>query len=292
MRSIVDRLCRVLRSPAGASSPGPPALRRVLLTGAGGVVAQMIRPALAARYVELRLTDLTEVAPAHRGESFVAAALDDEASVDRAVAGMQAVIHFGAVSKEAPMQALMPANILGAYNVLEAARRHRVERVIFASTLHVMGFYERDVEFDETSPLRPDSRYAASKVFGEALAQLYARKHGIALTCLRIGHVKPSPEEAEPGLWISPEDLLQLIVIGLEHPEIHCETFHAVADHPGQRLSDGRAERFGYRCRRPGLDAAEVASRQAAWFGAEGPARDYRGAYFVEIEHPDAQPRG
>lgn len=266
----------------------PASDRRILLTGAAGGVAGLIRPILAARYSLLRLSDTLAVTPEHPGEQFILAPLDDAEAVARAVEGMDGIVHLGAVSKEASLDALVPANIVGVHNVLEAARRHGVKRFVLASTMHVMGFYEHEAEFNENSPIRPDSRYAASKAFGEALAHIYARKHGMAVTCIRIGHAARHAGDAEPGNWIGAEDLAQLIAIALEHPDITFETFHAVADHAGSHISDQRARRYGYRCLQPGDPRPALTGKLSAWFGPQGIARKYRGGYFAAAEHDSA----
>ena len=67
--------------------------------------------------------------------------------------------------------------------------------------------------------VRPDSRYGVSKAFGEALGALYADKHGLRVTCLRIGNFGDAPlDQRRLAIWLKPEDLVQLIRIGLEHP--------------------------------------------------------------------------
>src|SRR3989442_62801 len=74
------------------------------------------------------------------------------------------------------------------------------------------------------APVRPDSRYGVSKAFGEALAALYAYKHGLRVTSIRIGNFGDAPvDERRLSIWLKPEDLVQLIRIGLEHPDIRCE---------------------------------------------------------------------
>ena len=79
--------------------------------------------------------------------------------------------------------------------------------------------------------MRPDSRYGVSKAFGEALAALYAYKHGLRVTSLRIGNVTDMPaDKRRLSIWLKPEDLVQLIRIGLEHPDIRCEIFYGASD--------------------------------------------------------------
>ena len=85
------------------------------------------------------------------------------------------------------------ANIIGCYNLFEAARRKKVKRVVFASSNHAVGFYPRQRKIGTDEPVRPDSRYGVSKAFGEALGALYAYKHGLRVTCIRIGNFADAP---------------------------------------------------------------------------------------------------
>jgi nucleoside-diphosphate-sugar epimerase len=104
--------------------------------------------------------------------------------------------------------------------VFEAARRHGVGKVVFASTNHVMGFYALEEKFpiDTRAAIRPDSLYGVSKAFGEALARYYSDTFGMSMICLRIGWFTPRLP-ASPGLnplWISARDLAQIILRCLE----------------------------------------------------------------------------
>ena len=96
--------------------------------------------------------------------------------------------------------------------------------------------------------VRPDSRYGASKAFGEALAALYAYKHGLRVTCLRIGNFADTPvDKRRLSIWLSPADLVQLIRIGLEHPEIRHEIFFGASDNARGFWDNEPAFRYGYR---------------------------------------------
>ena len=85
------------------------------------------------------------------------------------------------------------SNIIGCYNLFEAARKKGVKRVVFASSNHAVGFYPRHHRIGTDVTARPDSRYGVSKVFGEAVGALYADKHGLGVTCLRIGNFGEMP---------------------------------------------------------------------------------------------------
>jgi uronate dehydrogenase len=101
---------------------------------------------------------------------------------------------------------------------------------------------------DATVPARPDSRYGVSKAFGEALGALYAYKHGLRVTCLRIGNFADIPaDQRRLSIWLKPEDLVQLIRIGLEHPDIRYEIFYGASDNERAWWDNSAAFKFGYR---------------------------------------------
>jgi uronate dehydrogenase len=145
--------------------------KRLLLTGAAGALGRMLRPRLK-RYCEtLRVSDLAAMDPAGDGEEVVVAPLEDEAAMYALLDGVDAVLHFGGVSVEKPFSTVLPANIVGAYNLYEAARRRGTKRIVFASSNHVTGFYGQGETIPAHVVPRPDSYYGLSKAFGENLAQ-------------------------------------------------------------------------------------------------------------------------
>jgi uronate dehydrogenase len=223
-------------------------MQTVLVTGAAGGIGTRLRQLLKGVYPSLRLSDLKQPADLAADESFVAADLADLAQVERVVAGVNGIVHLGGFSIEGSWETILQSNIIGCYNLFEAARRHGVERVVFASSNHAVGFYPRQRKIGIDEPVRPDSRYGVSKAFGEALAALYAYKHGLKVTSLRIGNFGDVPvDRRRLSIWISPQDLLQLIRIGLEHPDIRCEIFYGASDNARAWWDNGSAFRFGYR---------------------------------------------
>ena len=141
-------------------------MERVLITGAAGGIGQRLRADLAGVYPLLRLSDRTAPAPAGPGEEVVVADLADLAACEAMCAGIDGIVHLGGQAIEADWETVLQANIVGCYNLFEAARRHGVKRVVFASTNHVIGFYPRATLIDHQVPPRPDSRYGVSKAFG------------------------------------------------------------------------------------------------------------------------------
>jgi uronate dehydrogenase len=223
-------------------------MKRVLLTGAAGGVGQRLRKLLGPVYPELRLSDIKTPPDLAAGEVFVPADLAVLEEVETAVDGVEGIIHLGGFSVEGPWETILQSNIIGCYNLFEVARRKGVERMVFASTNHTVGFYPRHRRIGTDVTVRPDSRYGASKAFGEALGALYADKHGLRVLCLRIGHVLDAPiDRRSLSIWLKPEDLAQLVRIGLEHPDLRYEVFYGVSDNERCWWDNARAYAYGYR---------------------------------------------
>jgi uronate dehydrogenase len=223
-------------------------MQTVLVTGAAGGIGTRMRQLLNGVYPNIRLSDIRPPADLAPDETFVPADLADMAQVERAVAGVDGIVHLGGFSIEGPWDTILQANIIGCYNLFEAARRHGVERVVFASSNHAVGFYPRQRRIGVDAAVRPDSRYGASKAFGEALAALYAFKHGLRVPCSRIGNFGDVPADRRRlSIWISPQDLVQLIRIGLEHPDVRHEIFFGASDNARGWWDNSAAFRLGYR---------------------------------------------
>ena len=224
--------------------------RRIVCTGAAGGIGTMTRPLLAKLYPGLVLSDRVKPANLLPSEKFEAADLTKPEEVAALVKGAHSVIHLGGHSVEGTWDQILNANIIGCYNLFEAARVAGVKRVIFASSNHAIGFYPRKKKIRTDVTVRPDSRYGVSKAFGEALGSLYSDKHGIGVTCVRIGNVGPAPLDVRRlSIWISPQDLVQLFQIGLEHPDVRFEIFYGASDNEASWWDNSRAERLGYRPR-------------------------------------------
>ena len=165
----------------------------------------------------------------------------------RVTEGVDAIVHLGGYSVEGPWEDILQANIVGCYNVFEAARSNGVKRIIFATSNHAVGFYRRDETIDDRVYPKPDSRYGVSKVFGEALGSLYADKYGMEVFCMRIGNVGERPlDKRRLAIWLSPRDCAQLVTIGVEHPEIRFEIVYGVSGNNRSWYDNSNAFRLGY----------------------------------------------
>ncbi|MEY4407991.1 MAG: hypothetical protein RL345_2457 [Chloroflexota bacterium] len=221
-------------------SPAPEGSRRVAINGAAGRIGEVMGAHLSSRY-RLRLIynrtvpdDLAEAVaearssgnavPIAGGHEVAVAEIADLDAVQHSVAGCDAILHLAAVpSVHAPWDAVLHANIVGTYNIYEGALRAGVPRVVFASSNHATGFYERDgLPVGPDMPVRPDGYYGVSKAFGESLGRFYAEGHGLAVICLRIGSFQPRPRDRRQlSTWLSYRDMAQLAWRSIETKETY-----------------------------------------------------------------------
>jgi len=260
-------------------------MKRVLLTGAAGDIGGRLRKLLQPIYPELRLSDVNQPGDLRSEEQFVAAELGDLAEVERAVEGCEGIIHLGGHSVEGSWETILNANIIGCRNLFEAARRKGVQRVVFASSNHAVGFYPRVTRIGTDVTVRPDTRYGLSKAFGEALGALYADKYGLRVLCLRIGNLGDRPlDQRRLAIWLSPEDLVQLIRIGLEHPDLEYEIFYGASLNERSWWDNSRAYAYGYRPTGRAEDFREQAMAEQAKLAADPVGDYYQGGTFCAQE--------
>ncbi|HKX39264.1 MAG TPA: NAD(P)-dependent oxidoreductase [Burkholderiales bacterium] len=221
-------------------------MKTILITGAAGDVGSHLRRELAGTY-KLRLSDKRNLEK-KKGETFMRADISKMADALKVTKGVDAIVHLGGYSVEGPWAGILQANIVGCYNVFEAARRNGVKRILFPTSNHATGFYRRDQTIDHRVYPKPDSRYGVSKVFGEALGSLYADKYGMEVFMMRIGNVNPKPiDKRRLSLWFSPRDLAQLVTIGIEHPDIRFEIVYGISGNKRAWYDNSNAARLGYR---------------------------------------------
>lgn len=228
------------------------ARRRILITGATGTIGTLLAERLADDYdvVQQGRTARTE----EQARVLRRADLTDHDEVLELMDGIDTVLHLaGQASPEADWEAVLSANIVGYRNVLEAAREAGVRRVVFASSNHAMGMYDRHEEwpvYPHHLP-RADSLYGVSKVFGETLGRFYHDEHGLDVISLRIGWFSQDPtnieEEVLRAMWLSGDDA-ERVFRGAIEAEVRYGVYYAVSDNPNRRwdLTNTMLE-LGYR---------------------------------------------
>jgi len=258
-------------------------MKTILITGAAGDVGTHLRRELAGKYV-LRVSDLRSLKKINKEEQFVRADISKMSDALRITKGVDAIVHLGGYSVEGPWEGILNANIVGCYNMFEAARRNGVKRILFPTSNHAVGFYRRDQTIDHRVYPRPDSRYGVSKVFGEALGSLYADKYGMEIFCMRIGNVNPVPiDKRRLSILFTPRDLAQLVTIGIERPGIRFEIVYGISKNKRAWYDNSNAARLGYQ---PQDDsekwAAEVLANEKP--GGDPIAEAHQGGVFCVAE--------
>ena len=221
---------------------------RILLTGAAGNLGKVLRDRLK-RYADVvRISDIADLGPAGAQEEVVPCDLSDAKAVHALVAGVDAIVHLGGVSVERPFEEILPANIQGTYHLYEAARRHGVRRIVFASSNHVIGFYKQGEVLDADSPPRPDGYYGVSKAFGEQLGSFYFDRYGIETVALRIGSSFPEAKDRRMLVtWLGYDDLEQLIKRAVFVPEVGFTIVYGASANRDSWWDNSKAARLGFR---------------------------------------------
>ncbi|MCB9151764.1 MAG: NAD(P)-dependent oxidoreductase [Caldilineaceae bacterium] len=166
------------------NSTHPP--QNILITGAAGAIGQTIAPYLRQRGHQVRGLDRSPMP--HMADTIQANLADAEA-VQRAAQGMDVVLHLGAYRNNADfMDVLLEPNVVGLYNVCEAARLAGVKRLVLASTLQVVdGFDAAAAPIHIADGPRPINHYALTKLWAEEMGAMYARCHNLAVLNVRVG---------------------------------------------------------------------------------------------------------
>lgn len=258
--------------------------KSVLITGAAGSIGSVLREGLHGKYETLALSDIAPLGEAAPGERlFENADITDLDSMEAVMQGMDCVVHLAGMPVEAEWQKILNLNLIGCYNVFEAARRAGVERVIFASSAHAVGFHRRTRTIDTQVMPRPDSRYGVSKVYGEAMGRLYADKYGMSVACLRIGAFQPRPRDRRQlMIWLSHRDMVHLVERCLDHPGYHFAIVYGVSNNARNNWDNSAVDWLGYR---PQDDAEDYANEILAQADREHPiAKPFYGGIFCPEE--------
>ena len=220
---------------------------RLLITGAAGNLGRELRAGLAPLAEIRRLTDRAEMAPAGSGEEVVQADVGDLDAMMQVVEGCDAVVHFGAAPVEKPWEEILNSSIKGGYNVYEAARRHGIKRIVYASSIHAVGYVRREAGADTDTEHRPDTLYGLSKCFVEDLAKLYWDKFGIESVVLRINSCFPEPADRRHlSTWMSFRDLVQLVERSLCAESVGYSVLYGISDNRERFFNNDKARHIGY----------------------------------------------
>ena len=210
------------------------------------------------------------------------AALENADAMLALLAGVDAVVHLGGVSVEGPFGPILQANIVGVYNLYEAARKQGVRRIVFASSNHVTGFYRQDEVIDSTMSMRPDGYYGIRKAFGENLVQFYFDRYGVETVSLRIGSSFAVPVDRRMlATWMSYDDLERLVVAALTAPVVGHSVIYGASDNTTTCWDNTPARHIGYRPQDSSEPFRAALQARQPLIDLTSPAALYQGGGFV-----------
>ena len=223
-------------------------MKKLVLTGAAGQLGSRLREPLSKMCDTLVSTDLADdVGTLYEGETYVKADLSSLDAMVDLLKGADMVVHFGAIGDEAPWDDILQSNIIGAYNVWEAAYRNGVKRVVYASSVHAVGMHKKTDTIGLDAPHRPDTYYGLAKCFSEDLASLYWDKRGIESVCMRIFSCAPATNARSIGTWLSYDDLIHLVERSVDSPVVGFSIVYGISNNDRAVVDNTKAAHLGYR---------------------------------------------
>ena len=210
-------------------------MKRVLITGMSGLIGGLLKDHLdEAGGYQLSALNRRPI----EGVEVHQADIADLEAIRPAFQDIDVVVHLAASLDSNDWESQLSANLIGVYNVYEAARRAGVDRVIFASSGNAIRGFDlvepyraisegRYEDVPEEIPLvtgeqvRPQSIYGAAKVWGEALGRVFSDDYGLSIICVRIGLVTPENRPVGPramSVYLSHRDIAEMLRRCIEAP--------------------------------------------------------------------------
>ncbi|QLF71647.1 NAD(P)-dependent oxidoreductase (plasmid) [Peteryoungia desertarenae] len=223
-------------------------MKRLLVTGAAGGLGKAMRGRLKSVADTLRLSDIVDLGDGQPHEELFTCDLGDRDQVFRLVEGCDGIVHLGGISVEDKFSKIMNANILGLYNLYEAARANGMPRIVFASSNHTIGFYQQNEYLNGDVPFRPDGLYGVSKCFGEALAHMYHDKFGQETALVRIGSCMEKPTNHRMlSTWMSRNDFLSMIECIFRVPRLGCPVIWGCSNNDAKWWDNAHVSYLGWK---------------------------------------------
>lgn len=222
-------------------------MERVLIIGAAGRIGRVLRKGLRAPNRILRLVDIADLGKKEKNEEIYETDATNLSAMKEAMSGVDVVVHLAAYPEEAPWETIFPLNYQLAYTMFEAARQSGVTKVVFASSIQVVGFHSLERIITDDVRLKPSGFYGVSKACGEALGSLYADKYGLSVGCLRIASFENEPtDERMLSTWLSFEDGIHLFERAIQAPPHHFYHIFGVSNNTRSRVDNSHIAWLGY----------------------------------------------
>ncbi|MDR1301615.1 MAG: NAD(P)-dependent oxidoreductase [Treponema sp.] len=259
-------------------------MKTVLITGGNGRMGRCIAKGLRAAGFQVVSASRTP------NEELGVVSLDvrDSEACIAIMKGVDVVIHMAYYLKcDKFREEQVPTNIIGTWNIYEAAAKNGVKRMIFGSSNHAVGYYQRTDELRDDSMHRPDSSYGLSKCFSELCGRYFSDRYGISVINVRIGsfsHDNLPYSYRRCKTWLSYDDTQQLFQKCVEADEsIRFLTIYGTSNNSENYFDiSGLKDLIGYEPKDNGMDHLEEAVKtdyfkgldDYEFLGGEGFLRD------------------
>lgn len=261
---------------------------RILITGAAGRLGTELRTRLTGIARSVRISDREPMTDVKAHEDAVICDLGDHEAVMRLTKDVDAILHFGGSPLETDFETILHNSIRGSYHIYEGARRNNVKRVVYASSVHAVGYHTMEANIDADAPVRPDTLYGVSKCFVEALSRLYWDKFGVESVCLRIFSSFPEPTDRRMlWSWLSFADCARSVESALLAPRVGHTIAFATSDNSLKPYDNRLAGHLGLQPRDSSEPFRAAVEMHSGLLDSKAPGTMYIGGWFCELGHPD-----
>lgn len=228
--------------------PNLSAHARVVITGGSGFLGRYLVEALRPSFSVLSF----DTKGSGNQRDFCQGSVTDAVQVDRVLEGADALV-IAHMAPRAPGVYDSPdvpfdVNVKGAALLLQAAVRHRLQRVVLISSSAVVNKYQVAGEFlHRDLPLGPDSIYGLSKALQEETARYYHAHHGLEIAMLRPAYISLGDtlvdkygrrRESVNWQFVDPRDIAGAVLAALTVEELGCEAFYLMAGPGAEEKAD------------------------------------------------------
>ena len=260
----------------------------ILLTGAAGALGNQLRETLSKECDLLRISDKVDLEKKFHNEEVEIADLASTELILKLTKDIDCIVHMGGQSIEGSWANVLNSNIIGMYNLYEACRKNKIKRVIWASSVHTVGFYSRSEVIDSKAMPRPDSNYGLSKVFGESLAQYYWDKYKLETVSVRIYSCVPEPKDHRMlSTWLSYDDLMRLIIACINSPNVQHSVIFGVSNNDSVLIDNKYAKHIGYKPKDNGEKFRSLIEKKDGFIDSSDHLVTTHGGYFASSGHFD-----
>ena len=260
-------------------------MKKIVLTGAAGRLGSYLREPLLKLTETLVSTDIvSDIGKLYPNETYISADLSNLPAMMGLLKDADMVVHFGAIGDEAPFDDILQSNIVGAYNIWEAAYKNGVRRVVYASSSHAVGMHKKTDFIGIDAAHRPDTYYGLAKCFAEDLASLYWDKRGVESVCMRILSCAQVSNARAVGSWLSYADLIQLVEKSITTQVTGFSIVYGVSDNDRAPVDNTLASHLGFKPKDNAEQFSEKIFAESDMSDPHDPGNMCQGGPFASVE--------